>query len=387
MSYEDFMPGHEESNETKEEKKEEIQIINKPISHQIQTINQPIEPKTWFKTLNWTGNPFIFNIIPGLSVGYDAQKHAVLNALEEKHKLILVTGPTGSGKTTFLRWLTGHLPRGFDYIYIGKPPAKPDDFLFIFKEKYRESRLRRLINPMKSLYQLPNYIKSRVKNHLVIFFDEAHESDVEVLSWLRFLSDNEKISVVIAGLPVLEDHLRDNLETLRMRISKRIELLSLTKEETTELIKKRIVSIGGSGEEMNNVIDIIYNQTGGFPREVIRLCDEAINKAMNLGITKISRELFEEKVAAVQKEISFNVLDTLTPMQKQIIEIMKKPMTPGEVADILNLEKYKSRQHAVRSVNNVLKVLLADGLVERKKTERAFLYELSPKIKTLVIKA
>ena len=58
-----------------------------------------------------------------------------------------------------------------------------------------------------------------------------------------------------------------------------------------------------------------------------------------------------------------------------------------EIANMLNLDKYKSRQHAVRSVNNILKRLMADGFVERKKLDRAFLYQLSPRLKTLVVKA
>ena len=75
---------------------------------------------------------------------------------------------------------------------------------------------------------------------------------------------------------------------------------------------------------------------------MIRICDEMINNAMQFGTTKITASLFgSEKEKKVEKEISLNILDTLTPTQKQIIELMKKPMTPGEIADILNLEKLK----------------------------------------------
>ena len=51
----------------------------------------------------------------------------------------------------------------------------------------------------------------------------------------------------------------------------RIELLSLTKEETKELIQKRIINVGGTGNEFSDhVAEAIYNYTGGFPREIIR---------------------------------------------------------------------------------------------------------------------
>ena len=49
--------------------------------------------------------------------------------LEEKHKIILLVGPTGSGKTTLLKWSSDRLPKGFDFIFIGKPPEKPEEFV------------------------------------------------------------------------------------------------------------------------------------------------------------------------------------------------------------------------------------------------------------------
>ena len=62
-----------------------------------------------------------------------------------------------------------------------------------------------------------------------------------------------------------------------------------------------------------------------------------------------------------------DILDKITPMQKDVIDLLsKKACSPGEIANMLNLDKYKSRQHAVRSVNNILKRLMADGFVERK---------------------
>ena len=57
------------------------------------------------------------------------------------------------------------------------------------------------------------------------------------------------------------------------------------------------------------------------------------------------------------------------------------------VVNMLDLEKYKSRQHAVRSLNNVLKILLQENLVEREKRDKTFIYRLSPRIKTLVVKS
>ena len=216
--------------------------------------------------------------------------------------------------------------------------------------------------------------------------DETHESKKSVLEWLRVLSDQvDNLLIIISALPIFEENLAE-LETFRKRIMTRIELLSLTKEETRELIRKRIESVGGSFPEPfdENVINLIYERTGGFPREVIRLCNDLINKAIVEGRERISPDLLAEKK---EKAPSVRLLEKMTPMKRNILELLIKAMTPGQIADSLNLEKYKTRQHAVRSVNNILKELMREDFVERKKTEKTFVYQLSPRIKTLVVKA
>jgi type II secretory pathway predicted ATPase ExeA len=53
----------------------------------------------------WKENPFILKIDPSLFVGYEEQVRAALKHIENRHKVALITGNTGSGKTTFLKWL------------------------------------------------------------------------------------------------------------------------------------------------------------------------------------------------------------------------------------------------------------------------------------------
>jgi len=193
-------------------------------------------------------------------------------SLEERHKIALIVGPTGAGKTTFLKWIAEHLPDGFCHIYLGKPPQNPDDFIGIFGDRFRLpwflAFLRPFISNVKNLYQIPDFLNKKLKNkHLVVLFDEAHEADVDVLEWLRVLGDQvENMSVVVSGLPVFDEKLNE-LETFRKRIIAKIELLSLTKEETREMIRKRIENIGGNAIAPfdEGVINAIYERTGGFP--------------------------------------------------------------------------------------------------------------------------
>jgi type II secretory pathway predicted ATPase ExeA len=407
---ENYIPEDIDTSLTKEDKdldeiKAEEEPVNEPaeeIKIQVkapdseQTVDMPVMPSVvrrkmtvleWLNAMNWRSNPFIFNIVPSLFVGYKSQTERISMALEEKHKFMLILGPTGSGKTTLLKWLSFKLKK-YDVLYIGKPPQKPEEFVEIISSKYRAPWYAFWSKKIRSIYEIPDFLNKKLgRKTLVILLDEAHEANTDILEWLRVLNDQvENMSIVMSGLPVFEESLKNSLETFVKRVTAKIELLSLTKEETKELISKRIIHAGGRGDEFSDaVVSSIYEYTGGFPREIIRVCDEIVNNAIMSGSTEIE---FTAGTAAHREEpVHTAPAEKMTAMQKEILEMLsKRPMTPGQIADALDLEKYKSRQHAVRSVNNVVKALYETNYLERRKEEKAFVYSLSARYSTLFVK-
>jgi type II secretory pathway predicted ATPase ExeA len=192
-----------------------------------------------FTKWGWKENPFVLKIDPRLFVGYNEQVNAVLNHIKNKHKIALVTGKTGAGKSTFLKWLETNYDTS--KLYVSKPPENAEDFVRLFTDIFGFNIFERILGKKPSLYTLPNYINKKLKNeHLVFLVDEAHETNKEVLEWLRVLTDQiDNVSLVMAGMPVLEDKIKTDLETFDQRITTRITFNALSKEDMRKLIEKK----------------------------------------------------------------------------------------------------------------------------------------------------
>src|SRR4030067_2132120 len=177
----------------------------------------------------WKENPFVLKIDPKLFVGYNEQVNAVLNHIKNKHKIALITGKTGAGKSTFLKWLESNYDTS--KLYVSKPPIDAQDFVGLFTDIFGFSVFEKLLGKKPTLYSLPTYINKKLKNnHLVFLVDEAHETNKEVLEWLRVLTDQiDNVSLVMAGMALLEEKIKTDLETLDQRVTPRIKLISLHK--------------------------------------------------------------------------------------------------------------------------------------------------------------
>lgn len=352
---------------------------------------------------NWKENPFVLKIAPHLFTGYHDQVRAALKHVNDHHKIALVTGATGAGKTTMLKWLESELKTA--KIYVSKPPTTPNEFVSLFTDIYRPSFFERLLKRTPTLYTLPAYISKKTKDsHFVLLIDEIHEANKDVLEWLRVLTDQMTMSLIMAGLPKIEDQLRE-LETLNQRITTRITLNALSKEEMREMIARRIEDVGGSGIEPFSMeaLNRIYTRTGGFPREVLKLCDRLVTSAIEKGSKTIDLDLIEEhREIEVPETRSEQPVVTFTPRppseeqfrslpqkQRLILEALSKRdwLTPTALTEELNFKSYASKSHAVRSINNILHRLMFEGFVQREARGKAFMYALTPKVKSLFVQS
>ena len=372
--------------------------------------------ENWLKEVGWSSNPFTLRIEPSLFVGYQDEIKKVALHLREGHKVGMITGSTGSGKTTFLKFLEKQVKDEYLVIYISKPP-KEDELLEIFLEKIRPSILERIFGRKVRLHDLHVYINRRIpQRKILLLVDEVHEAEVDTLEWLRTICDQvENMQMILAGLPTLDEVLRKNLETLRSRVVTKIELLTLSREDTRELMRRRIMNVGGKDIEPFNdeVVSEIYRKTGGFPREILKICNDLVQEAIENkefeikeipseteNVTKenteepddIEHEEDSEEVRQSDKEeepkINKNFLRDLTYKQRKIVDLLlaEEELYPSELAEKMGFEKYKSKQHAVRSINNILKRLKESDIVDRKPKGKGYTYFLTIKARTLLTK-
>ena len=342
------------------------------------------------KNFGWNFNPFSFKIIPELFTGYEQDVNRLYNGVNDGSRFALVTGESGTGKTTMLKYLNQKIDPKKQVLYLPKPPSDPKDFVEIFTTNLKLNFFEKNITKRDvNLYNLGDFVNSKTKDSkIILFVDECHEAPTQTFEWLRSLSDQiENISIVMAGLPSFESILRTNIDTLLKRVNIKVQMGNLTKSETLNLIKKRIEFAGGADTKPFTLesVEMIYDKTAGYPREVLRICEEIMQKAVIKNVSIVDADFVEMECMFKEAENPATI-EGMSQRQKNIIDALaaNKSLTPSEIVSKIDCAEYKNKDNAIRSVNNILKRLMAEGKLARKKRDKAFVYELSHKMQSAI---
>jgi general secretion pathway protein A len=209
----------------------------------------------------------------------------LLYGVDNHAGFIALTGEVGTGKTTLLRTLMGHLDQ----------------------EKYR---IALVLNSYLSRVQLLATICSEFEIHVkhknsagyidalnrflldqnchgktvVLVIDEAQNLKPDVLEQVRMISNLETerdklIQIILAGQPEFNDTLnRHDLRQLNQRITIRCNLSPMDFTDTAEYIRHRLKSAGGRNPDLfsKDAIKKIFRFSKGFPRLINVVCEQAL---------------------------------------------------------------------------------------------------------------
>ncbi len=324
---------------------------------------------------NLKDNPFKLEIILETFVGYDIERKKIIDAIQNKEKIILVIGPTGAGKTTLLMWEYKNLNIK-NKLFLYRPFNSKEEL-----EKYLidNSGLLEKIKYKLFGFDLIKYLKN--KNY-VFFIDEATFMSDEMLEWLKILSDQTNNTFILAGLPEFEERILKLHRTLYERILTKIYLKSLDAHSGYLLIKKRLELSKNPDLFTDDAINEIYKIAGGFPREMLKIAYNALllayrekKKIIDLEIIK---KLYEEK-RPPDKVLK------LTEKQKFIIELIVK-YGPKTSSELLKLAKDRYSDITIHAISTMLKRMVKMNYLVRTKINNRYIYDVPSSIKNYFIR-
>ena len=221
---------------------------------------EPVKPPSMLEHFGLCANPFSDAVNPDFFYETDQHRRAYLRLMatvEQDISLGLLTGQSGTGKTLLSQLVLKNLdPDRYIPILVLVTPnmSKTAMLREILLEAgielpERQCYANTLIN-LISDYIVALHQQGR---KLVILIDECHLLTAESLHTLRTLSNIEiaekkLLTCILLSEPRLLKRLRHpNYEAIRGRIYMETSLEKLSKEDTSEYVKLRLLQAGGTG--------------------------------------------------------------------------------------------------------------------------------------------
>ena len=218
----------------------------------------------------------------------------LLNGILRDESLLLLTGETGSGKTTLCRAVIGALERNVSCILHQPYMTGPEmlrlivrDFGLVTREELRKGVLAgadvaQLLDVIETFLRTLVPIGARA----IVVLDEAQSLSPTLLDEIRMLTAFEEqgrrlVQIVLCGQPMLLNTLKtEPMYALNERITRRVALSPLSNEEVDSYINHRLAIAGAEGTIafQPDAVKLIANLSRGLPRRVNLLCDRILQE-------------------------------------------------------------------------------------------------------------
>ncbi len=242
-----------------------------------------------------------------LTAAYREALSNLIYGLSGRKGLTVLTGEAGTGKTTLLtvalaQWREeGHL-----VATLRNPTMERAEFLEFLSHEFGLSE-KAAASKTVLLREFETLLRERhaAGKLTALVIDEAHSMPTALLEEVRLLANIETADVkllplILLGQPELADRLNDpSLRQLKQRVALRCSLVPLDVREAAAYVAKRIQLAGGDSLQLftREAVEAIHHGSGGIPRLINVLCDNALVNAMAAGVKPVSQDIVREVCA------------------------------------------------------------------------------------------
>jgi general secretion pathway protein A len=266
-----------------------------------------------------------FNITPDpsflyLSPGHEELLTSIVYGIQERKGLVVVVGDVGTGKTTMLNTTLDWLSQKTKAAYVCNYDMNFEELLAVALFELGLAKTGDKFSKIEALQCLNEFARAQLSRggNVAIIVDEAQNLDFKAMENLRLLSNMETpkhklIQIVLCGQPELDTKLdQPELVQLKQRVSIRRRIQALNEKDTYEYIQHRleVANHPGSGLFETAALKLIWEYSGGVPRKINILCDNALVIGFKGKITKIGQTLIKEALIDLRWKLADDIMVT-----------------------------------------------------------------------------
>ena len=269
---------------------------------------------------HWNLDEEPFSTVPSPRYFYAAAGHRTALGKTEftvqaKKGLTVVFGETGTGKSTLARLLhQKFLDQEFNSVLLTNPSYPTTNALLRTIVQEFGLHTARSYKDNLDIFKVFLYKEAVESNRTVVLIvDEAQTLRLPLLELLRQLinfetNDMKLLQLVLFAQEELRDKLRHHMaRNFRSRIAMASTLDRISLSELAEMVdfRWRVASANRDHPFSREAIEVLYDASGGTPREACIIADNALVLAFLDGLTDISAETV--KIAAAERVTNLGI--------------------------------------------------------------------------------